>query len=147
MCVWMEGGVLLLVDCGVSACVGSEVAQRQPGTREGAPAVGCARVRGRVNGARACPSLSPPLFSSHSLPLTFCANRSAADVFSPVVMTAVTTGRDWAALLYQRPTAVKGAAMRDATDDMTREFALCRSGVRPGSFSLTQAATCRGQAC
>jgi hypothetical protein len=81
------------------------------------------------------------------LPLTFCANRSAADVFSPVVMTAVTTGRDWAALLYQRPTAVKGAAMRDATDDMTREFALCRSGVRPGSFSLTQAATCRGQAC
>jgi len=32
------------------------------------------------------------------------------------VITAVTTGRLWAALLYQRPTAVKGRASLETTE-------------------------------
>lgn len=55
---------------------------------------------------------SPPFFNS----LTFCANRSAALVFNPVVTTAVMTGRSLAARPYQEPAAVKGRARALTTE-------------------------------
>lgn len=47
---------------------------------------------------------------------TFCANRSAADVLSPVVITAVTTGRFLATSEYQWPVATKGLASERASE-------------------------------
>ena len=56
--------------------------------------------------------------ASKSKKLTFCANRSAADVLSPVVITAVITGRFLATSEYQWPVATNGLARERASEAM-----------------------------
>ena len=71
---------------------------------------------------RAAPRAASKNLTKEKKLLTFCANRSAAEVFKPVVITAVTTGRLLAASEYQWPVATNGLASERANDDIFLVF-------------------------